>query len=97
MQRTPDGRQSTSPRGVRVQDVAEALVARGGAFLACRIHGRADVPTGPLLVLAGAVLPPPTPGFCPVVDPTGEPLPARLRGTRERRSPGREGTCRSPT
>jgi hypothetical protein len=84
-----------------VHHVAEALSALGGAFLICRVLARAGVPVGlpaiPLFVVAGVVLEPQPPDFGLVENPAADPPRARLAGTRRRRSPGREGTCRSPT
>jgi hypothetical protein len=61
----------------------------------------ADAPIGtstiPLCVLAAVVIGPYNPGSDLVDNPTVAPTHARLVGTRGRRSPGREGTCRSPT
>jgi monovalent cation:H+ antiporter-2, CPA2 family len=84
-----------------VHHVAETLVALGGAFLSCGLLAPAGAPIGvptiPLFVSAGVVLGPDTPALGLVTDPTSASRRARRAGKRRHRSPGREGTCRSPT
>jgi CPA2 family monovalent cation:H+ antiporter-2 len=65
-----------------VHELAEALLALGGAFLVCGLVARAGVPIGlptiPLFMLAGVLLGPHTPGFVLVGDPGELELVARL-------------------
>ena len=81
--------------------VAEALVALGGSLLMYGLLRWEDLPIGRptvrLLALAAVVIGPYKTGSELVGCPTAAPPRAGLVGTRGRRSPGREGTCRSPT
>ena len=83
-----------------MQHVAEPLGVDGGAFLVRGLRAR-RVPIGlpglPESLSAGVAPGPHPPGLIPVDGSTAALPRARLAGTRCRRSPGREGTCRSPT
>jgi len=81
--------------------VAEAPVARRGAYLICGLLAPAGVPIGlppiPMFVLAGVALVPHRPVLELVDNQTPEPRRARVAGARRRRGLRWEGTCRSPT